>query len=202
MSVIVLGISGKAEVGKDYVAASLSGWQRFSLAWHFKVWAVAQGKATYEEVFDTKPPHVRKLLQLAGTEEGRDVYGEDIWCNAAQAWIQILASVSDKNPALFVVPDVRFPNEVDMIHSMGGRVLRIEAPQRAAKSRLTEEQRLHPSEVALDNYDKFDGILHNDENPIIDMDLQLMQHFRNFGWIQRDITDAKGASAQKAAQAV
>jgi hypothetical protein len=66
--------------------------------------------------------------------------------------------------ARFVIPDVRFPNEVEYIQRKGGRVIRVLAPQRVANSPLSLEARLHRSETALDEYplDNFDGLLDND----------------------------------------
>ena len=80
--ITVIGLSGKAGSGKDYVAKTCfvqdRGFKNVSLAWHFKIECISRGHATYEEVFVTKPPRVRKLLQILGTEEGRDVWGNDI----------------------------------------------------------------------------------------------------------------------------
>jgi len=163
MTVQVVGISGKAETGKDYLRRTVfeaHGFRPWSLAWHFKIWLIGQGKATYEEVFETKPPHIRELLQQEGTERGRNVFGEDIWCNTAAAWIDLLAR--EWHVPGIVIPDVRFPNEVEMVHRLGGKVVRIRAPQRVETSRLSAEARGHFSETALDNYDNFDLYVDND----------------------------------------
>jgi hypothetical protein len=163
MSYEVIGISGKAGCGKDYIADHILqplGYRKISLAWHFKVWLVGKGMATYEEVFVTKPPHVRKMLQLEGTEYGRIPFGEAVWCNTMQTWMQLLNDAwgIDK----FVCPDIRFPNEVKFIQDLGGKCIRVQAPKRVAKSGLNAEARAHISEVALDDFDNFDGIVLND----------------------------------------
>lgn len=162
-SLQIVGISGKAGSGKDWIAQNLlipRGFRQWSFAWHFKVWLVGQGKATLEEVFETKPPHIRKLMQEEGTERGRMVYGEDIWANTMYAWFQTINMYWGENK--FVVPDVRFVNEVEAIHRLGGKVYRIYAPIRVANSSLSEEARNHISETALDGYKKFDGYIDND----------------------------------------
>jgi hypothetical protein len=172
----VIGISGKAGVGKDFITNKYLQPRKyftFSLAWHFKVWLVGKGLATYEEVFVTKPPHVRKLLQEEGTERGRMAFGEDIWCNTIFTWFKVLHDYSGIND--FVIPDVRFPNEVDFIKSHGGRVIRIHAPIRAEGNSLTPEARQHISETALDGYDKFDAYLFNDPVYISDIQDQLIE---------------------------
>ena len=159
----IWGISGKAGSGKDYIYRTYFKPRRFkniSLAWHFKIGAVGKGIATYEEVFLTKPPHVRKYLQEEGTERGRMVYGENLWTDTAKAWIKLWNEewgITD-----FIVPDVRFINEVNFIKEMGGVVFRIDAPNRSANSPLTPEQRLHKSETELDDYTGFDYVIKND----------------------------------------
>lgn len=159
----VLGISGHAGTGKDYITNHYLkplGYHQFSLAWHFKVGIVGEGLATHEEVFETKPPHVRKALQIKGTEEGRNVYGENVWCNHVSEWFDVLHEHwgIDK----FVVPDIRFPNEVKFVQNLGGKVFRITAPKRTSMSKLTLEQRAHPSETSLDKWFAFDGYIYND----------------------------------------
>lgn len=159
----LIGLSGKAGVGKDYIAEHYlrpAGYLPVSLADHFKLTIVGRGLATYEEVFFTKPPHVRKLLQEEGTERGRDTWGVDVWCHTLGATMRRQAERWGLTK--FVVADVRFPNEVQWVRSLGGYTMRIRAPQREAQSWLTAEQRAHVSETALDGYGPFDADLDND----------------------------------------
>lgn len=181
----VLGISGKAETGKDYTAKYLcdtAGFVPFSLAWHFKIWIVGQGLATYDEVFVTKPPHVRKLLQEYGTEKGRVLYGENIWCDTTTAWLKLLGETWKHDK--IVIPDIRFPNEVEMVRKLGGRVIRLSAPQRVANSRLSLEAREHISETALDGYEPFDWVLDNDLPDRPDWAAMIPQLLTHWGWDQ------------------
>jgi hypothetical protein len=162
----VIGLSGKAGSGKDHIASRIItphyGYVPFSLAWHIKTSLIGKNACTYEEAFITKPPRVRHLLQQEGTESGRDIYGKDIWLDTAFAWMQLV--YEQWGIARFVVPDVRFPNEVEYIKRKGGKVLRIIAPNRVAGSPLSMEARMHRSETALDDYppDNYDGLLDND----------------------------------------
>lgn len=172
----VVGISGKAGSGKDYISQNFLiplGYKQFSFAWHFKVWLIGKGEATHEEVFFTKPPHVRKLLQEEGTERGRNVYGENVWCNTAGEWMRVLAENCGINK--FVIPDVRFPNEVEFIQSVGGKVCRVIAPARSANNNLTEEARRHISETALDEFNGFDGFILNDPEVADSVQAQVVQ---------------------------
>lgn len=64
-----------------------------------------------------KPFSPRLALQLMGTESGRNVFHRDVW---------ILSLLRRANPDLnYVIADVRFPNEVDMIRENNGKIIRI-----------------------------------------------------------------------------
>ena len=168
----VIGISGKSGTGKDYIYEKCfkpKGYFRFALADHLKIWSMAQHNFTYEEVFITKPDHVRKTLQQLGTEFGRDKYGKDVWLNTASSWMTHLNTTMGITK--FCITDVRFPNEVEYIYSkLNGMVYRIVAPDRASKNKLSPEDRLHSSEISLDDYTNFSGFLYNDpgDNNIVD----------------------------------
>lgn len=62
----------------------------------------------------------RHLMITLGTEWGRDLVHEDIW---TRLWL----ARAERFP-LVVADDVRFPNEVALIRSMGGVYWRIERP--------------------------------------------------------------------------
>lgn len=165
MSLTLIGLAGNAGSGKDYIAQNIMrplGFYQWSLSWHFKVSLVGKGIGTHDEIFIDKPPHIRRELQLEGTERGRMVYGDDIWCIVAMEWMSLFNTQwgIDK----FVISDVRFPNELEFIRKMGGRIFKIHAPERVANSPLSAEARLHASETALLQYtdDDFDAILYND----------------------------------------
>lgn len=159
----IIGLSGGAGTGKDYIAehyARPQGFYPIALADEIKVRVVASGRATWEEVFVTKPPHVRALLQEEGTERGRDVYGENYWIDVLAA--RLLTARARWGMTRWVVTDVRFPNEVRAIQNLGGKVFRIEAPTRYANNGMPDELRAHRSERKLDGYTGFDGWLLND----------------------------------------
>jgi hypothetical protein len=67
---------------------------------------------------------VRRLLQVIGTEAGRDIHGRDCWIKA-----------TDRDVANFrlmgrgvVITDVRFSNEARYIQKQGGKVYLIQRP--------------------------------------------------------------------------
>jgi hypothetical protein len=90
----------------------------------------------------------RKILQLLGTEAGREIIHPNIWVNSLFA-----DYTTDSN---WVITDVRFPNEAQAIKDRGGIVIRIERP--GGESHCGGA---HASETALDDYD-FDIVINND----------------------------------------
>lgn len=61
----------------------------------------------------------REVLQRFGTESMRNVFHQDIWVKSLMRRIQ--TSEHDK----FVVSDVRFQNEIQAIHDLGGSIVRV-----------------------------------------------------------------------------
>jgi len=63
------------------------------------------------------PVTPRYMLQLMGTEAGRDVFHKNIWIYTLENRMRGKENV--------VIPDVRFPNEINFIRSKGGKVIRV-----------------------------------------------------------------------------
>jgi len=171
----IYGFSGKLGVGKNYIAEKIfyhnlpkKNTLIMALADHFKVDTVSKDNVEFDKVFIKKDDRTRRLLQIRGTEEGRDKYGKDIWIRTLQTWIKLY---HDRGVERFIITDVRFPNEAEWIHQLGGYTFRVNAPKRNEKA-LKEESdgdqkkyesiSKHASEVGLDNYQNFSYILNND----------------------------------------
>ena len=111
----------------------------------------------------------RKLLQLIGTEAGREIIHPNIWVNALFAdYEKVMRTNANRQPELFnypnwIITDVRFPNEAQAIKDRGGILISIERPQ------LIERDFEHLSETALDDYDGFDYVINNDTNSVRDL---------------------------------
>ncbi len=117
------------------------------------------GKWSLEE----GPMTAREVMQYFGTNIMRKM-NEQVHVNHA------IKSILSEKSQLAIIPDVRFPNEVEAIQNAGGKVLRL-TRDISDKSKPTHcgsmPIDLHSSECALDeesfNWNKFDFILDNDK---------------------------------------
>lgn len=92
----------------------------------------------------------RFAMQTLGTEWGRDMIGESIWTNlwAIQTKRLIDAGVN------VVVDDVRFPNELLALKSIGGVLVEIQRPgHERSTSHQSEEMQVTPDVVIKNDGD-------------------------------------------------
>lgn len=155
--VSLLGISGEAGSGKSTMAKFLYrtfGFVPEALANPFKKDGVMQANLPVGEVFGShKSPETRAWLQKRGTEESRDIAGEDVWVHYLE--LDLLYNL-DHGVDRYLVTDVRFPNEVRAIQSLGGMVYRLEGRGGASGAAGG-----HRSERSLDGFEGFDAFLDN-----------------------------------------
>jgi len=103
----------------------------------------------------------RLLLQLVGTECGRNIIHPNIWVNSLMSeYKAYFTSYHDKIELFpnWIITDVRFPNEADTIKQRGGIIIRV---NRNSKQRFDKNE--HISETSLDNA-QFDYLINNDGN--------------------------------------
>lgn len=92
-----------------------------------------------------KNPEVRRLLQMLGTEVGRNMIDPDVWVNIAVRKITELREAG----VPVVITAVRFPNEVEMIRRLGGTTIWIERPTEA-RTDAQGDILTHASETSVD----------------------------------------------------
>jgi phosphomevalonate kinase len=172
----LIGISGKMGCGKNYIAEKIlsphfvkEGYQIFIIGFgdlmKFQIYS-REKSFTYDELYDKKTTQSRQLLQKWGMEM-RNTYGDDIWIRGIDIQIETFCRRS-ANP-LIIICDVRFRVECDYISSKGGKVIRIESPERTL-SRYRQQSgdidtfieiSQHISETDLDEF-PFHVIVNND----------------------------------------
>jgi hypothetical protein len=104
--------------------------------------------------FDVSP---RYMLQFMGTEVMRNNLHQNIWALATEK--RIIQMAQDYPYLNYVISDVRFPNEFDMIHRLNGEVWHIqrgELPDWFGKN----PSHIHASETAWNNC-FFDATIQN-----------------------------------------
>ena len=137
---------------------------------------------------DLIKPTPRTLLQLLGTECGRQVIHTNIWVNATMSdYINTNPNFSlDDGDALpvtlrerypnWIITDVRFPNEIEAVKQKDGISIRINRPFKCcnmkdleyqdcmdcAEYQMNIFQNEHISETALDDYGKWNYVINND----------------------------------------
>ncbi len=88
----------------------------------------------------------RTLLQQVGTNCIRE-QDPDYWVDFVANLIRMLPGRWD----FVIIPDVRFPNEIDRIADAGFPATHVRIVRPDFESQLTEEQKNHPSETALND---------------------------------------------------
>ena len=164
---MIIGLSGYAQSGKDTVAQILVedyGYTRVAFADKLRELLFAMdppvgidnhtvGLQNYVEVYGwdvaKQHPHVRSMLQNLGLG-ARQLFGPQFWINEAMK-----SMLNDPRPDLkYVITDVRFINEADMVKANNGQVWRV-------KRDSVRPVNGHVSESQMDDY-QVDQILKND----------------------------------------
>lgn len=96
----------------------------------------------------------REALQYIGTDLFRDQFCKNIW---------ITSTLSNYNPesSRWIVTDVRFPDEIEAIKKLGGKVVYINRPTKA-ENKIADLTAQHASETALSSYTEYDYSIRND----------------------------------------
>lgn len=97
----------------------------------------------------------RYLLQTLGTEWGRTCISSDLWLRVWQIKIQHKVTVERRDR--FVVDDVRFANEAELVRSLGGEVWKVVRTSARACDGAT-----HVSEGGLESWPHFTRYIEND----------------------------------------
>ena len=140
MSFKIVGLSGPAQAGKTTTAlylVSKHNFQRTAFAnllrrtavvmYPWLDWMLRQSEYDKrKEIVDPKLGITpRKVLQLLGTEVGRNIW-PDTWVDGVRREIE--AAQNDNFDGL-AIEDVRFPNEVEMVRELDGQLWSIRRPE-------------------------------------------------------------------------
>jgi hypothetical protein len=138
-----------------------------------------EDKNTHTDIMWTNLPNVnhdqslgtmtaREFLQYFGTDVCRHIK-DTVWVDSC------INRMVNSGTELAIVPDIRFPNEVEAIQRADGKVIRL--------TRSPHEDQ-HASETALNDYDGFDHVIDNQSLTVDETNRNLMEILRGWGWLQ------------------
>jgi len=165
MNKFIIGLSGWARSGKDSVGDVLQGEHEFArrafadpmrdsmyklnplvtIVMDAPMLRLQDAVDGYGWDWAKENTDARRLLQIYGTEIGREMFGENFWVDQAFKGLEELRQI--------VFTDTRFPNEAQRVKDSGGTVWRITRPG-------VEAANDHASEHALDDWN-FDYHINN-----------------------------------------
>lgn len=155
----IICVSGKARAGKDTSAQIFENILREQgnkvLVAHYAD-LVKYICKTFFGWDGEKDERGRTLLQMVGTECVRS--------KAPDYWVDFIIDILNFFPDVWdyvIIPDCRFPNEINRLTQEGFDASLVKVVRPGYESGLTEEQKKHASEIALDNYNA-DYTIYND----------------------------------------
>lgn len=156
----VIGVTGRKENGKDTLGSYLiekHGYKRIAFADALKNACNCIFGFTDEQLYGNLKEEIdeywktssRKILQFVGTDLFRDRLHELIPWIGQNIWVEVVKKkILDEwkiNPdTKFVVTDVRFINEIQLIKELNGIIIRVNRP---SVNRLPDP---HPSEMQIE----------------------------------------------------
>lgn len=180
-NIVVVGITGKAGVGKSTLAKYLAdryGFTRLSFASPIKKMLSVLVDNCFGITMKDMPiddlcgRSLRYGLQTLGTEWGRNMIGEDVWVNYMNRYISICMPLGYNR---FVIDDVRFDNEARFVQSFRddgyGLVVKV-----VSDTRVLSAHDSHVSESGISS-ELVDWVIHN--NLSVDSMCESMEHILN-----------------------
>lgn len=165
---LVIGVGHKSRHGKDQAARFIIDAypdvdiQRFGFADALKAYCRVELGMTSKD---------GALLQKVGV--ARRNVDTDVWVRA------LYHTLAERRPEVAIITDMRFPNEVAMVHEMGGYAVKVE--RRLSDGRLFRTQDRdpdHSSETALDGFDGFNAVIDNPDGDMCGFEIATLDTFR------------------------
>jgi len=161
---VFICISGQAQHGKDtfggYLSEYINSYDVSSKVIHYADLLKYICK-TFFNWDGEKDLRGRSLLQHIGTDVVRQAN--------PNYWVDFIVDMAELFPEkweFFVIPDTRFPNEIERIRERGHIVLHVRVVRQGFDNALSLEQKLHMSENALNDVDPDIWIFNKDINEL------------------------------------
>lgn len=98
----------------------------------------------------------RDLLQVLGTEFGRQRIGENVWAEACRHRVDHYLKIPPEDERLAIIDDCRFENEINLFPDAFKVRLECDREERKKRCSAWRDDESHPSETGLDHYTGFD----------------------------------------------
>lgn len=156
-------LAGKARSGKDTVMEMITKYYEdkklsvVNLGFTDYIKNYAMKITNWDGSDETKP---RELLQVIGTDIVRNQINQDFFINRLCEDIRVYKYFFD----VIIISGARFPNELDTPKKLfkNVKVIKVERPNFI--NELTDKQKKHITEHALDDYNNYDYTIINDGN--------------------------------------
>lgn len=164
---LLIGIHGKAGAGKDTLASILCAksdprCEVFHFAWPLKRVVSAiyeldmyhlEDREAKEKTLERLGKSPRQIMQYVGTEVMREHLGETVFLNAMSHRI-----AKHPDARVIIIPDTRFPNELEYIRDNGGITVKVTRPDALRQGTVHSS---HATEREIPD-EEFDYIFTND----------------------------------------
>lgn len=120
-------------------------------------------------IWDNKKLTAREVMQFIGTDIFRKMK-TDVWAGAT------IKKITKENPGLGIIADCRFPNEVEVVKSVGGLVIKL--MRNPYNSNHESEQALDKNEY---DHNLFDLVIENETLSIQDQNSVILDFLINKG---------------------
>lgn len=177
---LIITISGQAQHGKDSTAKIVQ--EKIEVNGNTLIVHMADYLKfickTYFNWDGNKDEKGRHLLQYVGTDKVRKIF-PNFWVDAVMNFIKAFGD----DFGYILIPDCRFPNEVEIFRKHGYQVLAINVKRLNYENCLTPEQRAHPSECSMKDFN-FDYCIESEsgiDNLSVEVD-KLLDKYKNIYW--------------------
>ena len=166
-------LSGKARSGKEEVFKIIKNYYKnkdvVSISFAHYIKDYAKLISGWDGGDETKP---RDLLQQLGIELIKNKIDNKMFINRVLEDIAVLSYFFD----IIVITDARLLSEMEAIKESYPNSISIRIKREEYDSGLTREQKNHLTEIDLDNYDKFDyQVINNDYDILVEEIKKILQ---------------------------
>jgi len=154
-------LSGKAKSGKNVVSDIITNYYKdkkcLSISYSYYLKDYIKRITDWNGLEETKP---RELLQQIGIELIKNKINDKLFINRLLEDIEVFSYFYD----IIIVTDARLALEIEIPKQRLKNVITIRINRDNIDNNLTENQKNHITETALDNYNNFDYIIENNKD--------------------------------------